>query len=86
MIETRLLYSSSNGDRWFLVRDIASETVLVKHEPNRSSGGRNSMIDVAEFLTQNHGPQHKSLLRMIGTLVEGGVTPEAKATTPDEPA
>lgn len=71
MLGTKLLYTSPNGDRWFLVHDSNSQTVLIRHEPNRSSGGRISVTGIAEFLAQQHGPQHQSLLRLIGTLVEG---------------
>jgi hypothetical protein len=48
--------------------------VFIKHEPNVASGGDVSLIEVAEFLTQNHGPQHSELLRLIGTLVEEAPT------------
>lgn len=68
---TRELYSSTNGDRWDLVRDSASGRVFVRHEPNAPSGGRASEIEVGRFLsTGGHGPQHQELLRLIGTLVE----------------
>ena len=33
-LEARELYSSSNGDRWSLVRDLRSGRVFVRHEPN----------------------------------------------------
>lgn len=72
--EARALYSSSNGDRWYLVREPRSGRVFIKHEPNVASGGDMSLIEVAEFLTQNHGPQHSELLRLIGTLVEEAPT------------
>jgi hypothetical protein len=69
-IESRDLYHSSNGDRWYLVREPRSTRVFIRHEPNPASGGDTSLIEIAEFLTQNHGPQHEELLRLIGTLVE----------------
>ncbi len=69
----RELYRSANGDRWSLVRDAASGRVFVRHEPNASSGGRASGIGVGDFLVRGgHGPEHQALLRLIGTLVEGG--------------
>lgn len=70
-LEARRLYSSPNGDKWYLVRDTSSEQVFVMHEPNASSGGRASCIEIAEFLHRgHHGPEHRELLRLIGTLVE----------------
>ena len=71
-LEARELYRSANGDRWSLVRDAASERVFVRHEPNVSSGGRASDIEVGDFLARgDRGPEHQALLRLIGTLVEG---------------
>ncbi len=71
-VETRELYSSANGDRWFLVRDSDSGHVFVSHEPNAASGGRKSQIEIGAFLSRGgFGPEHQELLRLIGTLVEG---------------
>ena len=72
-VEARELYSSANGDRWSLVREPGSGRVLVRHEPNASSDGRTSDISIGGFLVRGgHGPEHQELLRLIGTLVEGG--------------
>ncbi len=72
-LETRGLYRTVDGDRWHLVRDAASGRVFVRHEPNAASGGRASDIEVGDFLVRGgHGPEHQELLRLIGTLVEGG--------------
>ena len=72
-LDTRELYRSPNGDRWSLARDPASGRMSVRHEPNVSSGGRASDIEVGDFLVRGgHGPEHQELLRLIGTLVEGG--------------
>ena len=72
-LDTRELYRGANGDRWSLVRAPAPGRVLVRHEPNASSGGRASDIEVGDFLVRSgHGPEHQALLRLIGTLVEGG--------------
>jgi hypothetical protein len=71
MSEARVLYSSSNGDRWSLVRDPGSGRVFVRHEPNGASGGQTADFDIGEFLIRGvHGPEHQELLRLIGTLVE----------------
>jgi hypothetical protein len=71
VVQTREFYGSANGDRWLLVRDPGSGRVFVRHEPNASSGGRASDIEVGAFLSRDaHGPEHQELLRLIGTLVE----------------
>ncbi len=72
MVQTRELYGSANGDRWFLARDPSSGHVFIRHEPNAPSGGHRTDIEVGAFLSRNaHGPEHRELLRLIGTLVEG---------------
>jgi hypothetical protein len=72
-LQRRELYSSVNGDRWFLVRESGTGRVYVRHEPNRLSGGRTSEIEIGEFLARRgSGPEHQELLRPIGTLVEPG--------------
>ncbi len=72
-LDTRELYRSPNGDRWRLARDRGSGRVFVRHEPNVAPGGRASDIAVGDFLARGgHGPEHQELLRLIGTLVEGG--------------
>jgi hypothetical protein len=70
-VKSRELYRSSNGDRWYLVREPRSGRVFIRHEPNAASGGDTALIEIADFLMQGHGPQHDELLRLIGTLVEG---------------
>jgi hypothetical protein len=68
----RELYRSApNGDRWLLVREVGSERVFIEHEPNVSSGGRASHIEIEDFLMHGgRGPEHQALLRLIATLVE----------------
>ena len=75
---TRELYRSSNGDEWHLVRETDSEHVLIKHQPNTASGGRTSYVEIAEFLTGGHGPEHQALLELIGTLVVEPVIAKAE--------
>lgn len=48
------LYSSPNGDRWYLIRDTSGD-IFIRHEANVASG---------------KGPEHQVLLRLIGSLVE----------------
>lgn len=68
--ETRTLYLSSNGDAWRLARDTGTGRVFVQHAANPSSGGKVSEIGVGAFLVRDaHGPEHRELLRLIGTLV-----------------
>jgi hypothetical protein len=70
-IQTRELYSSANGDRWYLVRDSESGRVLVRHEPNLSSGGHIADIEIGAFLSRGgQGPEKQEFLRLIGTLIE----------------
>jgi len=70
--QSRELYRSGpNGDRWSLVREPASGRVFIEHEPNISSGGQTSRMEIGDFLVHGgHGPEHQALLRLIGTLVE----------------
>ena len=71
--ETRELYSSPNGDRWFLCREPGTGRVFIRHEANLPSGGQISDIDIGAFLDRgplNH--EHQALLRLIATLVDGG--------------
>jgi hypothetical protein len=70
LIETRILYSSPNGDRWLLCRNPGTERVFVRHEANAPSGGQSSDMDIGEFLSRGPmNPEHQSLLGLIGTLV-----------------
>lgn len=70
-IQTRALYSSPNGDRWLLCRDTETERVFVRHEPNASSGGQVSELDIGTFLSRGPlNPEHQALLRLIATLVD----------------
>ena len=68
-IERIELYSSAHGDRWFLTRDPATGEVFVRHEPNASSGGEPTHIDIGAFLRRGpRNPEHRALLHLIGTL------------------
>jgi hypothetical protein len=78
MHRRELYRSAPNGDRWSLVREPTSERVFIEHEPNVSSGGRTTHIEIGAFLmTGGHGPEQQALLRLIGSLVE---EPERLAT------
>jgi hypothetical protein len=69
MKEARKLYESSNGDRWYLIRD-PSGTLFVHHEASAASGGHVEHEDIATFLSRGDGPEQQELLRLIGALVE----------------
>jgi len=71
MSDRTKLYRSPNGDTWYLARDRASDQGFVIHEPNVPSGGRPSRIEIADFLRSNDkGPEHQALLRLIGRVVK----------------
>lgn len=70
-IELRELYSSPNGDRWYLASDVDLGQVFIRHEPNLPSGGKAENVEVGAFLSQSgQGPEHRELLRLIGTLAK----------------
>ena len=70
-LETKELYSSPNGDRWYLARYAESGRVFVQHLPNAPSGGQSSNIELAEFLSrEGNAPERQALVRLIGTLLD----------------
>jgi hypothetical protein len=69
MKKARKLYSSPNGDRWYLIRDVSGE-VFIRHEANMASGGHVAHIEIGAFLSSGQGPEHQELLRLIGLLIE----------------
>jgi hypothetical protein len=70
-LNAREFCKNLNGDRWFLLYETDSGEVLVNHRPNAASGCRPSLIPVGEFLFRTaYYPEHRALLRLIGTLVE----------------
>jgi hypothetical protein len=69
MTKVRKLYSSPNGDRWYLIRDASGE-VFVRHEANLAAGGNVAHIEIGAFLSSGRGPEHQELLRLIGTLLD----------------
>jgi hypothetical protein len=69
MKKVRKLYSSPNGDRWYLIRD-PSGAVFVRHEANLASGGHIEHVDIGTFLSDGQGPEQQELLRLIATLVD----------------
>src|SRR5947207_16021387 len=70
------LYVSPNGDRWALARDEAGELV-VRHHPNRPSGGVPSEISVDVFLSHGgQGPEHQALVAALAALELPGKNPD----------
>ena len=64
--EKRELYSSPNGDRWFLARAPETGTLFVRHEANVPSGGQVTDIDIGAFLGEGpRNPEHQALLHLI---------------------
>jgi hypothetical protein len=60
------------------VREPNSGRVFIEHEPNKSSGGQASHIEIPDFLSHHaRGPEHQALLRLIGTLVTEEVVDDA---------
>jgi hypothetical protein len=52
----KLVYQSSNGDRWYLGEDPATSLPTVKHVANRESDGHITYIDLGSFLSAGAGP------------------------------
>lgn len=72
----REIHASSNGDRWRLLRDPASDRSFVRHTGNPASGGHVSDVALAAFLAADRGgPEHRALWRLIGTLADDEPTP-----------
>ena len=67
MVENvRSIYTSSNGDRWVLAKDPESGRSLVRHEPNRSSGGKAVEIEVDDFILRDgESPQGIALRALL---------------------
>ncbi len=59
------IYQSSNGDRWKLLRHPTSGRMSVRHEPNPSSGGQASEVDVVDFLSSNGSGPEFHVLRAL---------------------
>jgi hypothetical protein len=67
--EPRQLYRSPNGDGWFLVRDPATGSAVVRHQANAPSDGQVTDIDLGAFLSGPGSPEHEALLRLIGASI-----------------
>lgn len=82
--QRRRLYTSSNGDKWYLCRE-RSGGVVVSHEPNAASGGQTSQIALSDFLAkQNQGPEHQALRQLIAELVDPAHLPSDQQLAGDD--
>ena len=60
------IYASANGDRWHLVRDSSTGSLLVRHTANPSSGGHVTEQTVGQFLSvDGAGPEFTALRRLL---------------------
>ena len=83
--QKRELYSSPNGDKWFLSDDPATGNVFIRHEANIPSGGHVTEMDIATFLSSGQrNPEHQALLHLLGTLLKGesAATPKGSRRAP----
>ena len=65
--EAKTFYESSNGDRWTVVREPATDRVFVQHQANLPSGGQVTEMEVSRFLAADaRGPEHQALRRLVG--------------------
>jgi hypothetical protein len=62
------LYSSANGDKWFLER--RSDGWFVIHQPNEPSGGHTSRVPVDEFIQRGSGPEVMAVRRALADATE----------------
>jgi hypothetical protein len=70
-INSREIYSSSNGDKWFLRHEVGAERLYIKHVANPAAGGHQTDYELHEFLDGPKGaPERQALLRLIGTLAD----------------
>lgn len=66
-----LIHAGTNDDWWFLCHSGDPADVFVFHEPNQSSGGRPSRIELSNFLLKRTGsPEQRTFIVMIGSLIE----------------
>lgn len=60
-----VFYTSSNGDRWLLVKEVGGRP-FVRHLPNVSSGGTVELIDLQSFkVREPDSPQNLALAKLL---------------------
>ncbi|TIQ29963.1 MAG: hypothetical protein E5X48_29450 [Mesorhizobium sp.] len=66
---SRAFYTSSNGDRWLVVRVGERDEIFVRDEPNLASGGQPSEVDIETFMARGPGsPEGKALIDLLDRL------------------
>jgi hypothetical protein len=66
----RRIYSSENGDTWWLCRADGGRAFDL-HEANLPSGGKVTQIEIGDFLGAGRvGPEHQALLKLVGEIAE----------------
>jgi hypothetical protein len=84
MAAQRLLYQSSNGDSWYLIRE-SSGHIFIRHRANKSSGGKVTDLNLSTFLSYGSGPEQMALSKLIGSLavdeVESGPAESSSGRT-----
>ncbi len=66
MTNPREFASSSNGDKWFVGRDEATDVLFVLHRGNAPSGGHETRSSVDAFLSQRpFGPEREALMAYL---------------------
>jgi len=57
-----MIYCSVNRDVWRLVPDTERNRLRIRYEPERGAGGS---VELVAFLSEDHGPQHEALPRLL---------------------
>jgi len=76
-----IFYRSSNGDQWSLRQEPGADRLSIRHQPNRASGGQPAILEVSDFLSEGHGPQHKALLRLLEDRAGASLVRQGQVTT-----
>ncbi|EJL54370.1 hypothetical protein PMI09_02461 [Rhizobium sp. CF122] len=72
MENLREFASSTNGDRWFLGTDDISNSEVVLHRGNPSSGGHETVMAVSDFLDRRpFGPERGALVMLLADSLPG---------------
>jgi hypothetical protein len=69
----REFYAGANGDKWSLVQDGRTDTIIIKHQPSDSFEGQRSHTTLQNFLTGPYGPQHNALIQLIRMLLHAEI-------------
>ena len=81
--QRRKLYSSSNGDGWYLCRGRDGK-IVVLHEAKQASGSHAEQVEVGEFLSSGNGPEHQALFQLIGELIDPSHIPNKRQLDQDK--